>query len=130
MRATELDEQDAVVYRSRRRQLLIVAGMVALFVLLWAQTQQPDYETHVKPQFSKYVWELAPFLLLTVVMAIRAFRVRCAQCGPAMRRAMAAAVAGRSSAKLRRRPPVVRTRSTAERRSGRPRRCWTSATSR
>jgi hypothetical protein len=62
--------------------------------------------------------------------AIRAFRVRCAQCGPAMRRAMAAAVAGRSSAKLRRRPPVVRTRSTAERRSGRPRRCWTSATSR
>ena len=46
--------------------------MIALFVLLWSQTQQPDYETHVKPAFSRYVWELAPFLLLTVVMAVRA----------------------------------------------------------
>ena len=56
----------------------------------------------------------------------------CAELRPARatRRAMAAAVAGRSSAKLSRRPPVVRTRRTAERRSGRPRRCWTSATSR
>src|SRR5436190_16516582 len=66
----------AVVYRSRRRQWLIAAGMLGLFVLLWSQTQQPDYETHVKPAFSRYIWELAPFLLLTVVMAVRAFRVR------------------------------------------------------
>jgi hypothetical protein len=76
MRTPELDEQDPVVYRSRRRQLLIMGGMVALFVLLWAQTQQPDYETHVKPAFGRYVWELAPFLGLTIVMAVRAFRVR------------------------------------------------------
>src|SRR5437588_12858664 len=69
------DEQPAV-YRSRRRQWLIAAGMLGLFVLLWSQTQQPDYETHVKPAFSRYIWELAPFLLLTVVMAVRAFRVR------------------------------------------------------
>ena len=66
----------AVVYRSRRRQWLIAAGMIGLFILLWSQTQQPDYETHVKPTFSKYVWELAPFLVLTIVMAVRAFRVR------------------------------------------------------
>ena len=64
------------MYRSRRRQVLIMAGMVGLFVLLWAQTQQPDYETHVKPAFSRYVWELAPFLGLTIVMAVRSFRVR------------------------------------------------------
>jgi hypothetical protein len=67
---------DAVVYRSRRRQILIAAGMLGLFVLLWSQTQQPDYETHVKPAFSRYVWELTPFLVLAIVMAIRAFRVR------------------------------------------------------
>src|SRR2546423_10113618 len=66
----------AVVYRSRRRQWLIAAGLFGLFLLLWSQTQQPDYETHVKPTFSRYIWELAPFLLLTVVMAVRAFRVR------------------------------------------------------
>src|SRR6059058_4425511 len=70
------DTAGAVVYRSRRRQWLIAAGMFWLFVLLWSQTQQPDYETHVKPAFSRYVWELAPFLLLTVVMAARSFRVR------------------------------------------------------
>jgi len=76
VRAPEVEEQDPVVYRSRRRQVLIMSSMVALFVLLWAQTQQPDYETHVKPAFSNYIWELAPFLLVTVIMAVRAFRVR------------------------------------------------------
>src|SRR3954453_12408626 len=66
----------AVVYRSRRHQWLIAGGIFGLFVLLWSQTQQPDYETHIKPAFGNYVWELAPFLLLTLVMAARAFRVR------------------------------------------------------
>src|SRR5437899_956761 len=72
------DTAGAVVYRSRRRQWLIAAGMFGLFVLLWSQTQQPDYETHGKPAFARSGWELAPFLLLTVVMAVRAFRVRVA----------------------------------------------------
>src|SRR5437660_10305987 len=75
------DTAGAVVYRSRRRQWLIAAGMLGLFVLLWSQTQQPDYETHVKPNFSRYIWELAPFFLLTVVMAVRAFRVRVGSTG-------------------------------------------------
>src|SRR5262249_18533164 len=69
-------DSGAVVYKSRRRQGLIVAGIVGLVLLPWSQSQQPDYETHIKPTFSKYVWELAPFLLLTIVMAVRAFRVR------------------------------------------------------
>jgi hypothetical protein len=73
---TPMPTERAVVYRSRRRQWLIAAGMVALFLLLWSQTQQPDYETHIRPAFSRYIWELAPFVLLTVVMAVRAFRVR------------------------------------------------------
>jgi hypothetical protein len=73
---SQITFEHPLVYRSRKRQWLIAAGMLGLFVLLWSQTQQPDYETHVKPAFSRYIWELLPFLVLSIVMAIRAFRVR------------------------------------------------------
>ena len=65
-----------MTYRSRKRQWLIAASILGLFVLLWSQTQQPDYETGIRPRFGNYVWELAPFLALTLIMAVRAFRVR------------------------------------------------------
>src|SRR5207237_9905099 len=63
-------------YRSRRRQLLLAASLVAAYVATFSVVLEPDPVSHVKPVPSKYLWQAIPFAILTAVLIWRAFRAR------------------------------------------------------
>lgn len=67
---------DEVTYVSKRRQIQVCLAIVGLYVATFSAVLEPDYVTHVRPKPSAYLWQVVPFALLTMVMAVRAFRAR------------------------------------------------------
>jgi hypothetical protein len=63
-------------YRSRQRQLLIAASIVALYVATFSVILEPDPVTHTKVHAGTYIWQVVPFALLTAFFGWRAFKVR------------------------------------------------------
>src|SRR3954454_24477614 len=67
---------DERVYRSKQRQLLIAASIVALYVATFSVVLEPDPVSHTKVDPSKYLWQVIPFALLTIFLGWRAMQVR------------------------------------------------------
>ena len=64
------------VYRSRQRQLLLAASIVALYIATFSVVLEPDPVSHTMIHFGTYVWQLVPFAILTAFFGWRAFKVR------------------------------------------------------
>jgi hypothetical protein len=71
-----MEQDDRRTYRSRRRQALISASIVALYAATFSIIFEPDPVTHLKPLPGDYLWQVVPFGIFTAVLAIRAFQVR------------------------------------------------------
>jgi len=67
---------DQKVYRSRQRQLLIAASILAAYLATFSVLLEPDPVSHTKVGAGKYLWQVIPFALLTVVLGWRALKVR------------------------------------------------------
>jgi hypothetical protein len=67
---------DERVYRSKQRQLLIAASIVALYVATFSVVLEPDPVSHTKVDPSKYLWQVIPFAVLAIVLGWRAMQVR------------------------------------------------------
>ena len=76
MQAVVGDQMDQKVYRSRKRQLLIAASILAAYVATFSVILEPDPVSHTKVGPGKYLWQLIPFAVLTVVLGWRALQVR------------------------------------------------------
>ena len=63
-------------YRSRRKQLLIAAGLVASFGVGFASILYPDPVTHTVSGPGEYLWEVIPGAILIIILAIRGLQSR------------------------------------------------------
>src|SRR3954469_16758791 len=72
---------DQRVYRSRQRQLLIAAAIVAAYVATFSVVLEPDPVSHTKVPAAKYLWQLIPFAFLTAFLGWRALKVRIVSTG-------------------------------------------------
>ncbi|MDP9072763.1 MAG: hypothetical protein M3N98_01085 [Actinomycetota bacterium] len=64
------------VYASRRRQLLLVASLVGIFVASLSVVIEPDPSTGLKPGPGDYLWVVIPGTILVAVLVWRAFKSR------------------------------------------------------
>ena len=74
MQAGQLDDQR--VYRSRQRQLLTAASILAAYVATFSVVLEPDPVSHTKVHPGNYLWQVIPFAILTLVLGWRAMRIR------------------------------------------------------
>jgi hypothetical protein len=70
------DPRDERIYRSKQRQLLIAASILAAYIATFSVVLEPDPVSHTKVDPSKYLWQVIPFAFLTMFLGWRAMRVR------------------------------------------------------
>jgi hypothetical protein len=64
------------VYVSRRRQLLLAAGLLAVFLATLSLVLEPDPETGIKPLPGDYLWVVIPGTIVLLVLVWRAMKAR------------------------------------------------------
>jgi hypothetical protein len=64
------------VYVSRRRQLLLSAGLLGIFLATLSLVLEPDPETGIKPLPGDYLWVVIPGTIVLLVLLWRAAKAR------------------------------------------------------
>jgi hypothetical protein len=64
------------VYATRRRQLLIVASLVGIYVATVSLVFEPDPSTGIKPLPGDYLWVVIPGTIVLAVLIWRAMKAR------------------------------------------------------
>lgn len=68
--------EDQRVYGSRRRQLLLAAALVGIFLATVSLVFEPDPTTGMKPLPSDYLWLVIPGAIMVGVLSWRAMKAR------------------------------------------------------
>lgn len=64
------------VFVSRRRQLLLAGGLLAVFLATVGLVLEPDPETGIKPMPGDYLWVVIPGVIVLLILLRRAMKAR------------------------------------------------------